>query len=66
MHSKESNEHWGINISGEYVYYSKFADDIAIIAKSQEELISLIKDTKHGSERIGLDKLWDAMMTQEE
>ena len=44
----------GIKIAGRNVYNLRYADDITLMAESEEELKSLLKKVKEESEKVGL------------
>ena len=44
----------GIKISGRNINNLRYADDITLMAESQEELKSLLMKVKEGSEKVGL------------
>ena len=44
----------GIKIAGRYINNLRYADDITLMAESEEELISLLMKVKEESEKVGL------------
>ena len=44
----------GIKISGRYINKLRYADDICLLAESEEELKSLLMEVKEESEKVGL------------
>ena len=44
----------GIKIAGRNINYLRYADDITLMAKSEEELKSLLMKVKEESEKVGL------------
>ena len=44
----------GIKIAGRNISNLKYADDITLMAESEEELKSLLMKVKEGSEKVGL------------
>ena len=46
--------HSGIKIAGRNINYLRYADDITLMAKSEEELKSLLMKVKEESEKVGL------------
>ena len=44
----------GIKIAGRYINNLRYADDITLMAESEEELKSLLKKVKEKSEKTGL------------
>ena len=44
----------GIKIAGRYINNLRYADDIILIAESEEELKSLLMKVKEDSEKVGL------------
>ena len=44
----------GIKISGRNINYLRYADDITLMAESEEELKSLLRKVKEESEKVGL------------
>ena len=49
----------GININGEYISHLRFADDIAIMAETLQELQQMLNDLADSSVRIGLRMNFD-------
>ena len=45
----------GIKISGRYINHLRYADDISLMAESEEELKSLLMKVKEESESVGLN-----------
>ena len=46
--------HTGIKIAGRNIYNLRYADDTTLMAKSEEELKSLLMKVKEDSEKVGL------------
>ena len=44
----------GIKIAGRNIYNFRYADDITLMAESEEELKSLLRKVKEESEKVGL------------
>ncbi|CAK1590641.1 unnamed protein product [Parnassius mnemosyne] len=44
---------YGININGQYITHFQFADDIVLIADSQEDLSIMLNDLNSDSQQIG-------------
>ena len=44
----------GINIAGRNINNLRYADDTTIMAESKEELKSIVRKVKEGSEKVGL------------
>ena len=44
----------GIKITGRNIYNLRYADDITLMAESEEELKSLLMKVKEDSEKVGL------------
>nr|XP_032511484.1 uncharacterized protein LOC116765942 [Danaus plexippus plexippus] len=44
----------GININGEYITHLRFADDIVVMAKSMDELSTMLESLNRVSQRLGL------------
>lgn len=47
-------EHLGIKVDGVFLSHLRFADDIVLLAKTSEDLNTMIKDLATESERVGL------------
>ena len=45
---------FGININGEHITHLRFADDIVIMAKSLEDLGTMLRDLSSASQQVGL------------
>lgn len=52
----------GININGQYITHLRFADDIVVMAKSMEELGTMLEGLNRVSQRVSLKLNMDSKL----